>query len=304
MAYLTNYTFSKLCREIDIDIEINQAVFLNFIYEDVELYRILNQTEIRYLLKFVLLLRDENEFKLKYYQIVPKKQDNKIYVFEKAGFLKYHLSKECPLLTKDFKDFYIPEDIRNIGDDAISHYRSWFKQNDFAIRFSEGKIDLNTIIMRYNNEFPKTYGIQRLEENFGLLKEIANSRNHFSEHYFDSKAFNKRLIELKDGFHIIFSCPVLRTLSKFNSLLNSDENRINEVLSEVFSPEFVRNYGISNIKNKLLWSKKIKNEILQLLVNYFKWHYKAHQKDFDKLTLEYFGLKCCKSCENLELSKK
>jgi hypothetical protein len=297
MPYLTNYTFGKLCRELHVDFEITLEIFQQLVFKDKNIFSILNKNEIKYLFNYVELLRDEKEFMLKYYQNVPEKKDNKVYVFEKEGKLSYHLTQDCPMLAKDFKDFYIPDDIRGKGNDAINDYREWFKHNDFASKFFDGKIDLNTIVMRYNMIFPSKYGIIPLKENFKLLKEIVNSKKNYSNYSFDEEEFKKKLFDLKNGFHAIFSCPVLRTLSKFNGLVDKDEQSIREVFSKVFSPEFVDKYGLNNIKIKLSWSKKIKNDILQLMVNYFKWHYKANEKDFDKLTLDYFGLSCCKSCE-------
>jgi hypothetical protein len=68
-------------------------------------------------------------------------------------------------------------------------------------------------------------------------------------------------------------------------------------MQEIFSAEFLTNYGMKNLKDKLKTSREIKTTIMAQLINYFKWNYKINEKSFKNITLENFGLECCGSCE-------
>jgi len=57
------------------------------------------------------------------------------------------------------------------------------------------------------------------------------------------------------------------------------------------------------LKDKFQISKKLTYELIDLLLEYIKWTYKAENKNFDELTLEKFGLECCHTCKNIEMTK-
>ena len=108
MAHLTNYTYSKLCRKLDINQEIDLDLFLKEVYNNPKIYSIFNKLEINYLFVYKQLLDDPEKFQKIYYQEVPERQDTKRMVFEKAGKLKYHLDNKCQLINNNFIDFNIP----------------------------------------------------------------------------------------------------------------------------------------------------------------------------------------------------
>ena len=49
MAYLTKYNLSKLCQKLEVKEEISMELFIEHIYNDKEIYYILNKREIEYL---------------------------------------------------------------------------------------------------------------------------------------------------------------------------------------------------------------------------------------------------------------
>ena len=62
MAHLTNYTYSKLCRKLDINQEIDLDLFLKEVYNNPKIYIIFNKLEINYLFVYKQLLDDPEKF--------------------------------------------------------------------------------------------------------------------------------------------------------------------------------------------------------------------------------------------------
>ncbi|GAA4327294.1 hypothetical protein GCM10023115_24820 [Pontixanthobacter gangjinensis] len=302
MAHLTNYTYSRLCRKLEIKQEVDLQLFLDFVYNDPQVYYILNKFEVNYLFNYKALLEDEDRFYAEYYQEVPERIDSKTYVFESGGKLKYHLTNECRLITKDFIDFNIPPEIRELGEEVVEEYRDWFKEKGFADQYFQNKLDKSLVVFNYNMKFPPKYKIPVLNENYELIKKIPNSNNLVSDNSFDKQDFlNKMDVSIKQYYNM-FSCKTTRIISKFDYLRGKSDAEIREKMTEVFSPNFVDNYGIKNLKEKFTYSRKIKLDIISNLLEFFRWNFNLKEKDFKKITLENFGLECCNSCSKEKLA--
>lgn len=296
MAYLTKYTFSKLCGKISIKNDLDLDFFLENIYNDASLFFIFNKQEIKFLFNYKNLLNDEENFIVEYYKEVPEKEDYKNYVFEKAGKLKYHLYNTCGFINNDFVDYPIPQEIKELGNDAINEFRNWFKSKGYAELHQNHKLDKAKVIFDYNLYFPSRFNVKPLNESYKLIEEIPNSNIVESKDHFNHQTFQANLKHLKLLYDNLFQCSVSRTLSKFQYLLNKPDNEIEKKMTEIFSNVFVKNYGLKKIKEKLKNSKSIKCELMQNLIDYFKWSYNFQGKSFNKISLEQFGLICCDSC--------
>lgn len=302
MAYLTKYNLSKLCQKLEVKEEISLDLFIHHIYNDKEIYYILNKREIEYLFIYKMVLENENKFVVEYYNEVPEREDTKSFVFNKGGKTKYHLNQNCTLLKKDYLDFNIPEDIKSKGDNAIDEYREWFRLNNFGEKFKNKEISKDEIIRAFNFKYPKMYDIKPIEDNSNLLVvEIPNSTNLYLKENFDLEKFKIELTEIKLAWQNTFQCKVSRTFSKFKYLLAKSDEEITTKMGEIFSQDFVKNYGIENLKDKFQISKNLTYKLIDLLLDYIKWTYKADNKSFDALTLEKFGLECCHICKNEEI---
>ena len=298
MAYLTKYNLGKLCQKIDINIDVSMEMFIEHIYNDKEIYFILNKREIEYLFIYKMLLDDEEKFIVEYYNEVPEKEDTKSLVFNKGGKTKYHLIPNCKLLKKDYLDFNIPSELKEQGDDAIEEYRDWFRSNNFGERFKQKEISKETIIKAFNLKYPIKYNIKPIEDNSNLLViYIPNSTSRHLEEKFDVESFRIELNDLKLVWQNTFQCKVSRTFSKFKYLLAKSDEEIIGKMGEIFSENFVKNYGLNNLKNKFEISKTLTYRLIELLLEYIKWTYNLENKDFNILTLEKFGLECCHSCK-------
>lgn len=301
MAYLTASNYKKLCRTIKVNVEISLEFFIENLYNDPNVYYILTKREIEALFAYKMMLLDENFFLLEYYIEVPVREDTRTFVLERGGSTKYHLYIDCNLLKRDYLDAKIPEEIRELGKEAIDEYRGWFVANDFLEKYKSGIIDKDVIIARFNLKYPNKYGINPISSGSNLLiVEKPNTGISNVDRSFDVEEFQRRIQELKNRWNNAFTCPVHRTLAKQRYLFNREEEMIRERMKTVFSENFVGNFGMKNIEDKIRISKEISREILRLLEEYIKWTLglDVENKNFDLLILEQFGLSCCRLCGN------
>lgn len=91
-------------------------------------------------------------------------------------------------------------------------------------------------------------------------------------------------------------------LSKFDYLLCNSDIEITTKITELFTTEFITNYGIDRIKQLFIICKRIKTEVMNSLIDYFKWTYRSILHGIDTITLEHFGLECCYSCRKKQIS--
>ena len=299
MAYLTSFNYGKLCKELKLkdDLKITLEVFLEHIFNDKAFFYIFNKLELEYLFKYRKLLADTDEFVLKYYNDIPNKEDDKIWVFSKGGRTKYHLSLNCKTLTNDFIDFGIPNDIRESGNAAIDEYRDWFSNQGYAQQFKNQKINKQDIINAFNKKYPKL-GYKPIQDDSNLLVlELKNSGINYVEKQQDANILILELNELLLEYRNYFPGAGDRKIAKHNYLRNKTDQEIIDRMNTVFDNElFVEKYGLTKLKNKFIQAHEITFKITQKLINYFKWTYNLNGKSFNPTTLNHFGLECCKSC--------
>lgn len=297
MAHLTNYTFSKLCRKLNINQEIDLDLFLIKVFNDPKVFRIFNKYEVKYLFNYKQLLEDFEGFSKNYFIEVPEKEDSKRLVFEKGGKLKYHLNNECELINNNFIDFNIPPEITNLGDKIVDEFREWFKFKGYAEAYFNHQLDLSKLVFDYNIKFPKQYNLPVLNEGYKLITEISNSNNKETEDAFDYNTFLIKIEHLVKKHENTFSCKTTRILCKFDHLMNKSDAEIKSKISELLSDQFIDNYGMDKLKNLFKEAKNMKYEIITEILNYFKFTYKLKEKNFENITLEKFGLVCCGGCK-------
>lgn len=303
MAYLTNYTYSRLCKKLDPNLELDLDKFLEFVYNDKFIFFIFNRIEIKYLFNYKNILENEDKFYAEYYQKISERKDTHNYVFETGGKLNYHLFSDCSFIHKDFVDFHIPPEIKDLGEDVVEKYRYWFKEKRYAELFFQNKLEQRKVVLDYNSKFPKENGVKPLNEGYELIQKLANSSSKEKKSEFDIEKFKDKLEHLKNKFNNEFPCKVTRILSKFDFLLKRGDEEIHEKMTEIFSSQFVSNYGMDKLKQKLSVSRQLKIELIRALIEYFRWSFTFDNKDFNNITLEIFGLKCCGSCKKRDKSQ-
>lgn len=326
MAYLTNSAFFRLANQIEFEeiSHIDIDFFYKEIYDDKGLYYFFNQLDLKNLFNTKRLLETE-DFTAVVHRKVSKRPDERRFIYTRETAIKYHLFQDCEALNRGFRDFRIPEDIKDIDDDEfkeeiIEELRDWFKENNFTReRLDRGEIRKETIIMRYNNKFPVEYGelgVKRLELNSNLLiVDIKSSGVTEVDRFFDIAQFRNNLENLKrerynliNSFYngtTIISKENLNKMSKNDYLINKTDWKIENELNRIIGSEFSeylnhrsRQSGMIIVKSFLRRHYKMKQKVRNLLLDYFKWKYDLKNKDYDIIFLEDFNIECCKYCSD------
>jgi hypothetical protein len=304
MAFITNYTFNKLCKNLDIKNEIDMQTFKDHIYNDANLFYFFNKLELKYLFNYKNLLENDEKYIAEYYQYVPKSIDTKSYVFEKPRKLKYHLTNECNFLNHDYVDFHIPKDITDLGDKVVEEFRAWFKSKGYAQKYFNGTLKNSKVVFDFNMKFPPKYDIKPLNENYKLVLELGNSSTYELDLAFDYDRFKENINIIKKKRTNRLQCKVTRTLAKFDYLVSKSDSEITLKVSEIFSNKFIENYGLKNLKELFSFSRNLKRELLENLTNYFKWSFNNKLLAIDNRSLEQFGLECCHKCQENSVLEK
>lgn len=297
MAYMTEFSFQKLISEVDVKVEITKELFLKEIYPNGQLYDILNDVERKYLFKYAMLLKDEEAFVTKYYKYVPEEPDTEQLVFNEGGKIKYHKDSECEMLQKDFKDFYIPEEIRKLGPIAVNEFRNWFKQNGFKEKLEHEMISIGKINREFNNKYVPKYRLKPLDENSGILVvQKANTSKVVIEESFDVLSFRETLEDLLKKFSNHFIVYEAQKVAKHSYLIKLSKSDIQKKLEEILPKTSISDKNLDKIILDLKFANAILSQITNLLKGYIKWTHHFEDKNFDIVTLDNFGLACCKAC--------
>jgi hypothetical protein len=212
-----------------------------------------------------------------------KRVDNKKFIYEGLQ-PSYHTRTNCKNLQSKYKNYEIPEEIRELGDDEIDKFRKWFKENQ---KFLEEKPDLflakMQIAFRLDN-IPKvidhdnsgTTEIDNLNLNEleGRIDTILRSASNFYKDNPDKQTILRRF--QKYTFLAYKTDPIKK---------NDTELSDDELKSFLF--EYDRIY---------------KKPFKELLLQYFMVKYNPELK-FDGLLLEQLGFKICQSCYEQDLNE-
>jgi hypothetical protein len=291
MAFLTQYTFSQLCKKSEIKCEIDLNLFINNVYDNKFIFGILNERQIKYLFNYKLLIQDEEKFLINFYENIPEKKDRQKYVMEKARKLKYHISNSCKYIHKDFLGFIIPPEIKAIGSDAVDDYRNWYKSKGYIEDYHQNNLNKSKVIIAYNNKFPQKYDLPKLNEKYQLIDNLQNTNFTEINYEFDLKIFKEKIQSLIKKFSLNFFMLEYTWIANKDWLKNKPDKEIMEKTS------YLNNrYSADFIRNKMKLSSQIKEEITEEILNYIKWTYNKKPKSFDNITLDKFGLEPCNHC--------
>jgi len=309
MAFVTNSTFSlltsKIGQLISVDFDDSLEFYSTNIFSDKRTYFLFNKLELSKLFTAKSILQDEKKFINLYFSELNIKEDNKLYVFSKGGKYKFHLYEDCESLNKDFVDFRVPEEIRDVGDDAINDFRNWFVRNNFKDRylqnfenFVDNKELDKYVISLYNNLFTSKYNIKKLPNEYVFATEMKSSgKTEIKQNLqlnellsFIDFSMSKRDILTNKG-------DVIKRLTRYDWMLEKDKSQIESTISEKIHPDFIKNYGYNKLLNLWREHKEIKETVYEKLIDYFKTIYKFDEKTFENIDLEAMGMAKCKYCE-------
>lgn len=272
MAYLTKSNSLKIIARIDFKQigNLQGEVYKKPIYffSDYEKNNLLGLKE---------LLKDPETFIQEFYVPI-ENTDNLRYVYE-GGKPAYHAKPDCDRLNSNYKNFEIPEEIREKGKDEVLKFRSWFKENQYLLE----KPDV--FVARLQMAFGVTMNPKAIDyENSGVevkenlnLEELEKRINKFISDA--GQYFNNADQEKKD---------IIRRFQKYTFLAysNKDIQNNNTRFSDEALKKFLKQYDVH-----------FKRPIKDLLIEYYRVLHNPDLK-FEGNLLEQLGFRPCGSCHN------
>ena len=270
MAYLTKSNSLKIIARIDfkkignLEGEVYKKPI--FFFSDYEKNNLLGLKE---------LLKDPETFIQEYYVPI-ENTDNLRYVYE-GGKPAYHSKSDCERLNSNYRNFEIPEEIREKGKDEVLRFRSWFKENQYLLE----KPDI--FVARLQMAFGVTMNPKAIDhENSGVeLKENLNLEElekRINKYISDAgQYFNKSDQEKKE---------IIRRFQKYTFLAysNKDIQNNNTRFSDESIKKFLKQYDVH-----------FKRPIKDLLIEYYKVLHNPDLK-FEGNLLEQLGFRPCGAC--------
>lgn len=269
MAYLTISNSIQILKQIDEK---------QFQHQEGTIYKkpifFFGEYEKNILLGLQELWKDPENFIANYYNPI-KVEDKLKYVFE-GTHPAYHLDASCPRLNSNFKNFEIPQEIKNKGASEVLKFRKWFKANMHLMEkpkiftmklFHAFNIQINPRAIDYENsgiEEKENLNLSQLEERIdSLLRDASN---------FWRENPNKQ--------------GVIRRFQKYTFLgYRLEEIYNNDTgLSDIELKEFLREYDA-----------KFKKPIKDLLIEYYRVKLNPDLK-FEGKLLEQLGFRPCGTC--------
>jgi len=274
MAYLTKSNSLRIIASIDFKKigNLNGNVYKKPIY-------FFSYYEKNNLLGLKELLRDPENFIREFYVPIENKDKFK-YVFE-GGKPAYHSQHNCSRLNSNFKNFEIPEAIREKGKTEVERFRNWFKENQYLLDkpdifvarlFTAFKIQVNPKAIDYDNS-----GVEVID-NLNLQELEIRINKYISQ---AGQYFNNADNEKKN---------IIRRFQKFTFLAYSEnEIKNNDTkYSDLAIKKFLKQYDAH-----------FKKPIKELLIEYYRVLHNPDLK-FEGNLLEQLGFKSCNSCANLD----
>jgi len=274
MAYITSHNSYKIVTRNNFkNVNLSGEIYKKKIF-------IFSRYEEQCLLAIQELMKDpEKYFKQIYDPIVAR--DTKRYVYKEQQ-PAYHTNKNCEMLTANFTNFELPEEIRARGDKEIERFRNWFMKNAHYMDRPEVFVALlemafgisyNPRAINYENsgftEFNKNYTIKELEDKIdGLLREAGRF------YYANQK-----------------NTTILSAFGKITGVAFSDRVFDNNT---GYSDEDVRNF----LKD---YYNRFKAPLKKLLIEYYRVKLNP-DLEFAENLLEALGFKKCGACQRANLN--
>ena len=230
MAYLTKSNSLKIIARIDFKQigNLEGEVYKKPIY-------FLNYYEKNKLLGLKKLLKAPETFIQEYYVPI-ENTDNLRYVYE-GGKPAYHSKPDCERLNSNYRNFEIPDEIREKGKDEVLRFRSWFKENQYFLEKPDA------FVARLQMAFGVTMNPKAIDyENSGVeVKENLNLEElekRINKYISDAgQYFNKADQEKKE---------IIRRFQKYTFLAysNKDIQNNNTRFSDEAIKKFLKQYDV------------------------------------------------------------
>lgn len=288
-TYITQANAKQILRKINInDIKnVEQDIFEKPIY-------FLSKWETNYLLHIKSLLKNPEKYFIEVYQPIENK-DTFHYVYETKTPPSYHYDKNCQNLSAVFRNFVIPQEIKDrtlakaekegntshqieeLVQQQVQIFRSWFKSHfqlftDDLDEFLK-KLDIRWNVQRKIHEIELQNSGTALLDNFNLeeLKASINKIIDAAGAFFNNNASKQHIIR---RFQKLTFLAYKETKIDYN----------NTALSDAELKQFLREYD-----------KSFKEPIKQLLIQYYRIKYNP-ELSFKGRILKQLNFRACSLC--------
>lgn len=271
MAYITISNARRIIKKIDI----KDLKNLDYPLYKWDIY-FFNKLEVKQLLNLKEFLLNSKKYNnnIEVYNKIQVKDSFK-YVFSESQ-PKYHKSSSCSRLQSHFKNFEIPDAIRNRGQQEILKFRTWFKQNKHI-----------------QDESTKKF-IEKLQISFPYVGEI-NPKSIEFENTGMTTIKNYSLSELEKNID-----DLLRAAGRF---YKENQKVIGLYQRKTFlaykdAPIENNETGLDDFELKYFlksYDKQFKEPVKHLLEEYFRVLHNP-ELEFDGNLLENLGFSPCRSC--------
>lgn len=284
MAYITKSNANKIISGVDLKaVEFSGILYKRPVY-------FFNELERNRLLAFYNFYKNPGLFTQKYQKIESK--DNFEFLWE-GGMPAYHKDNSCEKIHSSFRNFRIPEKIRNQGHDAVLKFKKLAKEanknnvlNENSAAFMESmRIEFNEPYLseiepvKYDNSGQDFIENIRLEELENKIDELFIGVNKF---ICDKDDYVHKLITWYDKYTYCATkgLPFPQGAHPFDEKLGTSEDELRMILKS--------------------FENKFKVPIANLLKEYYRIRFNPDLL-FEGELLEQLGFKKCSFCfdENL-----
>lgn len=208
-----------------------------------------------------------------------KPVDTLMYVYE-GGVSAYHKFNNCEKITSVFKNFHIPDSIREKGEIEVKRFREWFKENG---KYLEEKPDLfsSKLFIAFNVQMNsksiqvKNSGIAEIDNlNLNQLEQRIKDILSLAIKFYND---NPSLKEVLDRF------KKYTFLAYKNEEIKDNETNLTDCELKSFLKEYDLNF---------------KRPMKEMLLQYYMIKYNPELK-FSGLLLEQLGFKQCSTCHDI-----
>jgi hypothetical protein len=272
MAYITVSNSKKMIRQLNeskLD-EIEGNVYKWDIY-------FFSKRE-RVILKGIReLLKDPEKFAAEYYEPI-EVVDSLRYVFPESQ-PSYHTDNTCPRLQSNFKNFIIPEIIRERGKEEIIKFRNWFNEN-------KNLLETDIVKFIYSLQLKFIYVGEINPKSIDYSNSGIDEKENYSIPELESKIDNL----LREAGHYFTDNPekqqIIRRFQKltFLAYIHGDIYNNDTGLNDSELKTFLRYYD-----------EKFKLPVKEYLIEYYRL---LHNPDmtFDGQLLDKLGFRPCGAC--------
>lgn len=275
MPFITTSNAASIVKQSEFNPDIIGDIYKKPIY-------IFSKKEIASLLAIKELVSDPEKYFNSYYTPIVRK-DTFRYVYEGRP-PAYHSFTDCSRLTSDYKNFEIPKEVVEKGEDTVLKFRRWFRENAYLL------------------EKPDAFQA-RLLAAFGVKMSLSQLKaDNSGSEQLDDQLKGIKLDELENRIDILLkeAGRYYYASEKNTTILKKWGKRTGLVYSSFPIDDNDTSYSEEEIKVFLRdYVERFKKPLRFLLIEYYKVKHNP-KMEFQGALLDQLGFKYCRECETRE----